>query len=152
MQARRVHVGMEEKPGRLHRCGPRRGCSSAIDARLDRGFTPLQAGLYCACMARMTVVYRRPADPESFDRHYREVHVPLVKKLPGLRGYDVSTGEVPSPTGDDVYLVATLHFDSLDALRAALATPEGRACAEDRRVMAPGDRDVLMLLYDTENV
>jgi len=97
----------------------------------------------------MTVIYRRPADPEAFDRHYREVHVPLAWKLPGLRSYVVSRGDVVSPTGDDVYLIGTLHFDSLDAIRAAFATPEGQACAADRRVLAPNDGDAMMFLYDT---
>jgi hypothetical protein len=41
-------------------------------------------------MAKMLVIYKTPADPEAFDRHYFEIHVPLAKKLPGLRRYDIS--------------------------------------------------------------
>jgi uncharacterized protein (TIGR02118 family) len=38
-------------------------------------------------MVRFLVLYDQPEDPEAFDRHYREVHIPLAKKLPGLRRY-----------------------------------------------------------------
>jgi uncharacterized protein (TIGR02118 family) len=103
-------------------------------------------------MARMTVVYRPPADPEAFERHYRDVHVPLAMKLPGLLSYDVSRGDVVSPTGDEVYLVGTLQFESMEAMQSAFATPEGRACAEDRRILAPDDGDAMILLYDTEEL
>jgi uncharacterized protein (TIGR02118 family) len=36
-------------------------------------------------MARMVVIYRTPKNVEAFDRHYFEIHVPLAKKIPGLR-------------------------------------------------------------------
>jgi uncharacterized protein (TIGR02118 family) len=29
-------------------------------------------------MARMVVVYKTPRDPKAFDRHYFDVHVPIV--------------------------------------------------------------------------
>jgi uncharacterized protein (TIGR02118 family) len=38
-------------------------------------------------MARLLVLWGTPEDPDFFERHYREVHVPLVKKLPGVRRY-----------------------------------------------------------------
>ena len=41
-------------------------------------------------MVRFLVLYDTPADPEAFDRHYRDVHIPLAKQLPGLRRYTVS--------------------------------------------------------------
>ncbi len=33
----------------------------------------------------MIVIYKHPANPEAFDEHYFGVHIPLAKKLPGLR-------------------------------------------------------------------
>jgi len=33
--------------------------------------------------ARFLALYETPADPETFDRHYREVHIPLIRHLPG---------------------------------------------------------------------
>ncbi len=33
----------------------------------------------------MVVVYKTPPDPAAFEKHYFETHIPLAKKLPGLR-------------------------------------------------------------------
>jgi uncharacterized protein (TIGR02118 family) len=102
---------------------------------------------------RMVVIYRTPRDPAAFDKHYHDVHVPLAHKLPGLRRYAVSQRPIATPAGDpEPYLVAILHFDSLDALRQAFGTPEGRACAADRRILAPQDEDVQMYLYEAVEV
>ena len=35
--------------------------------------------------ARFLTLYETPADPETFDRHYRQIHIPLLRHLPGLR-------------------------------------------------------------------
>ncbi len=104
-------------------------------------------------MARMVVIYKTPQNPSAFDEHYFDVHVPMANQLPGLRKYDVSRGPIVAPAGgDDAYMTATLHFDDLAAIRDAFATPEGRACAADRRVLAPNEADVQMYLFDTSDV
>jgi uncharacterized protein (TIGR02118 family) len=104
-------------------------------------------------MARMVVIYKTPRDPQAFDRHYFDVHVPMAKKLPGLRGYDVSRSPVLTPAGDPTpYLIATLHFDDLAAIKSAFASPEGQACGADRRVFAPDDADLQLYLFDTSDV
>jgi uncharacterized protein (TIGR02118 family) len=104
-------------------------------------------------MARMIVIYRQPPDVDAFDRHYFETHVPLAKKLPGLRKYEVSHGPIGTPGGaSDFHLVATLHFDDVEALKRAFASTEGRACAVDRRIFAPNDAQVLMLLFENREV
>ncbi|WP_244529961.1 EthD family reductase [Mesorhizobium qingshengii] len=102
-------------------------------------------------MAKMLVIYKTPADPAAFDRHYFDIHLPLAKQLPGLRRYDVSKRPIVSLSpGEIPYIVATLYFDSLDAIRAAFASEIGKACAVDRRKYAPEDDDVMMLLFDSE--
>jgi uncharacterized protein (TIGR02118 family) len=104
-------------------------------------------------MARMVVIYKTPKDPAAFDKHYFEVHIPLAKQLPGLRKYEVSRGPIVAPAGGPgFHLVATLHFDSLAAIQAAFATPEGRASGADRRLFAPNNEDVIMLLFDDREV
>lgn len=96
-------------------------------------------------LASFMVLYNKPGDPAAFDRHYDDIHVPLVKKLAGLRRYVMSKGPIVTPAGpSDVYLVARLEFDSLAELQAAMASPEGRAAAEDVRNFADGGAQVLM--------
>ncbi|TVT53825.1 EthD family reductase [Amycolatopsis rhizosphaerae] len=81
--------------------------------------------------ARFLALYETPADIEAFERHYREVHIPLGRRLPGLRRYTVSR-DVRAVRGDaPYYLVAELDWDTMDDLRAAFASPEGRATAAD---------------------
>lgn len=50
------------------------------------------------------------------------------------------------------YLVGTLYFDSLADMQSAFATEIGIACAADRRILAPGDDDLTMLLFDVDEV
>src|SRR6185437_8078115 len=104
-------------------------------------------------MARMIVIYKTPEDKNAFDKHYFEVHIPLAKKLPGLRKYDISKSPIISTTGDlDTYLIGTLHFDSLDAIKTAFASPQGRDCAADRKILVADDDKIQIYLFDTEEV
>ena len=104
-------------------------------------------------MARMIAIYRTPKDTNAFDKHYFEVHIPLAKKLPGLIKYDVGRSPIISTTGhSDTYCIGTLHFDSLDAIKTAFASPEGQACAADRKILAPNNDDVQIYLFDTVDV
>lgn len=80
--------------------------------------------------ARFLAVYERPADPAAFDRHYREVHIPLLRRLPGLRRYTISQ-DVTALHGEPYYLIAELDWDTMDGLRAAFASAEGQATAAD---------------------
>ena len=104
-------------------------------------------------MARMIVIYKTPQNPAAFDKHYFDIHIPLAKKLPGLRKYEVSHGAIASPSGvSGTYLIGTLYFDDLAAIRNAFASPEGQACRRDREVFAPNDTDYQMFLFDHHEV
>lgn len=82
--------------------------------------------------AKLVALYQHPADSKAFDAHYFGKHVPLAKKVPGLRRYDVSTGAIAGIQGATPYhLIATLSFDSLAALQAGLGSPQGQAAAAD---------------------
>lgn len=84
-----------------------------------------------APLARFLVLYTTPTDPAAFDRHYHDVHIPLTKRLPGLRSYTLSRNVTSLRGGDPYYLIAQLEWDNLDALRAAFSSPEGRETADD---------------------
>jgi uncharacterized protein (TIGR02118 family) len=100
-------------------------------------------------MARMVVIYSKPNDVAAFEKHYFETHVPLAKRLPGIRKYEVSQGPIVSPAGaSDAWMVATLHFDSLAAIREAFASDIGEQCAADRREFAPDPSKFQMFLFD----
>jgi uncharacterized protein (TIGR02118 family) len=102
-------------------------------------------------MAQLVVMYKTPKDAAAFDKHYFDRHVPLAKKIPGLRKYEVSQGSVATPAGPSGYhLVALLHFDNLAALQAALSSAEAQAAVADVPNFATGGADLLM--FDTRPV
>ena len=80
-------------------------------------------------MHRITIEYGAPANPEAFDEHYRDVHVPLASKLPGLQRFTTSK---PRGLGTAApYFVAELWFADAEALKAALKSPEMAETAAD---------------------
>ena len=100
-------------------------------------------------MVRFLVVYETPTDPAAFDEHYRQVHIPLAKKLPGLRRYTVSR-DVAALRGEPFYLVAELDWDDMDALRAAFASPEGQATARDIAELVP-DGGIRRMIFELKD-
>jgi uncharacterized protein (TIGR02118 family) len=102
-------------------------------------------------MARLVVMYRTPKDPAAFDRYYFATHVPIAKKIPGLRKYEVSEGQVATPAGaSGFHLIAILHFDDVAAIQRAFASPEGQAAAADVQTFATGGAE--MILFDSREV
>jgi uncharacterized protein (TIGR02118 family) len=100
-------------------------------------------------MATAIALYNPPTDPDAFDEYYATTHVPLAKKLRGLRSYNVSTGPIATPGGMAPYhLVAVLRFDTMSELHAALASPEGQAVVADLGKFASGG--VTVLLFDDQ--
>ncbi len=82
-------------------------------------------------MIRFLVLYERPHDVEAFDRHYFGVHVPLAKRLPGLRRYSVSRRPVRVRGPEPYYLVAELDWDDMADLQRDFASPLGQETARD---------------------
>ena len=96
-------------------------------------------------MAKLFAIYQQPTDAAAFDTYYFQKHVPLAKTIPGLRSYEVTRGDVMGMGGKHgVYLVAILEFDSMAAIQAALASPQGQATAADLANFASAGVDVLM--------
>jgi uncharacterized protein (TIGR02118 family) len=100
-------------------------------------------------MAQLLVLYKTPKDTAAFDKHYAEKHIPIAKKIPGLRKYDISTGPVVTPAGPSPYhLVAALTFDNLAAIQSAFGSAEGQAAAADVPTFATGGAE--MFIFDTK--
>jgi len=90
-------------------------------------------------------MYKKPTDAVAFDKYYAETHLPIAKKIPGLRRYEVSRGPVVTPGGPSAFhLIATLHFDDLAAIQQAFASPQGQAAGADVAKFATGGADMLM--------
>lgn len=49
-------------------------------------------------------------------------------------------------------MVANLYFDSMEDIKKAFASEVGQQCALDRKILAPGNDDVQIYLFDTIEV
>lgn len=102
-------------------------------------------------MARLLVMYKTPRDTAAFDKHYFEKHIPLAKKIPGVRKIEVSQGSVMNPMGGSTYhLVAILQFDNVAAIQGGFASAEGQAAVADVQTFATGGVDIYM--FDSREV
>ena len=78
-------------------------------------------------------LYQTPDDPTAFEEKYFGTHVPLIEKTPGLlenRVQRVLRQFVGKPS---YHLIAELVFESPEAMKTALQSPEWTAAGEDLR-------------------
>lgn len=82
-------------------------------------------------VAKMIALYKQPADPAVFDDKYFNEHIPLAQKMPGLQLIEISRVS-GAPMGEPAYyLMAELYFDSMDSVKAAMSSPEGKAAGKN---------------------
>jgi uncharacterized protein (TIGR02118 family) len=94
---------------------------------------------------KLIVLYTQPEDRASFDSHYRDTHLPLAQKLPGLQRLELATVGAAADGGDvPYYQVAELYFADQGALQAAFASEEGKATAADYGTIAPAGSRMLI--------
>jgi len=97
-------------------------------------------------MVRFLVLYETPEDPAAFDKHYNEIHIPLVKQLPGLLSYTISRNLAAPDDKAKYYLVAELDWENMEAMQAAFASETGAQAAADIPNFAP--TGVHRLIYE----
>ncbi|MFQ5415387.1 MAG: EthD family reductase [Phycisphaerae bacterium] len=99
-------------------------------------------------MVKLVALYKKPKDVDAFERHYKEVHAPLARKIPGLQRLGVSRF-FGAPGGEPRYhMAAVLHFADKDAMFAGLNSPEGKAAAKDLMGFAG---DIVHMMFATED-
>ena len=83
-------------------------------------------------MVRLLVLYGHPQDPAAFDKYYQEAHIPLAKKMQGLKQWSIGkVSGTPDGKPSPFYYVADLYAESREAMDAILASPEGKAAVAD---------------------
>lgn len=102
-------------------------------------------------MIRLLVLYGHPKDPAAFDRYYEEIHIPLAKRMQGLKKWTIGkVAGTPDGKPSDYYYIADLYADSREAIEAILATPEGQAAVADVPNYATGG--VTFIYTEVEDV
>ena len=86
-------------------------------------------------------------DAESFVERYRELHVPLLARWPGMRRVVLHTPldwhDPFAVNRGKTVLLAQLEFESLESMEAAFASPARAAAREDFKQFPPYEGSVV---------
>ena len=83
-------------------------------------------------MVRLLVLYGQPTDPAAFDKHYQEVHIPIAKRMKGLKKWTIGkVRETADGQAPPYYYVADLYMETKEDFDQLLSSPEGLATVED---------------------
>jgi uncharacterized protein (TIGR02118 family) len=95
---------------------------------------------------KLIVMYPPPADVQTFERLYRDEHVPMaVEKLEGKTKI-VTTKVQASPQGKPAfYRIAEIHFPSLEALQACAASAGGKETLSHAAKISTGGPLVVLI-------
>lgn len=100
-------------------------------------------------MVKLIILYGPPEDPEAFEDYYANHHLPFAQKMPNVRGAELSRViGTPDESEPPYYRVAQLSYDSVEDLRAAINSEEGRAVLADLPNFATGG--VTMLITEED--
>lgn len=101
-------------------------------------------------MYKLIAYFTRPENVEEFDKHYNEVHAPLMARVPGLEKMTVCRN-VRAFSGDaPYYLIAEMQFADKEAFKSAMSSEENKAAGKD--VMSFAGRLVTMVHGEFEDV
>jgi uncharacterized protein (TIGR02118 family) len=96
------------------------------------------------------LVVRRRCLCAEFDRYYNEVHIPIAKRMKGLKGWTIGKCESATPGEQPpYYMIVGLYAATRADLEAILASPEGRATIADVPNFATGG---FTFMFDDEVV
>jgi uncharacterized protein (TIGR02118 family) len=100
-------------------------------------------------MTTLLAFYRRPDGGAealaTFERRYRDEHLPLVAGTPGLRETRVRRVSEALGAETDLVLVTTMSFDDRAALDEGLRSDAMRAAGRILREIAPGLATLIVL-------
>jgi len=90
-------------------------------------------------MIILNALYAKPDDAEAFQKHYKDIHMPLVLKIPGLHKAEV---EMVTATymgdAEDFYMIARMYYKTKDDFKIAMQSEENKATGADVMKFAKG--------------
>jgi uncharacterized protein (TIGR02118 family) len=96
-------------------------------------------------MYKLIALYQTPDDPQSFLRHYHDVHMPLVMQTPGLTKAEICRVTANAMGGEVPYfLIAEMTYPDKTTFDAAMASPQNRAAGKDLMTFAKGKVTLLI--------
>jgi uncharacterized protein (TIGR02118 family) len=87
-------------------------------------------------VVRLIALFSPPEDAAAFDAHYRDIHSPIVRRYPKLRGVRLTRPDGVGGRQAPFHLLAEMSFDSRADLDEALDSEAGRESGRDLRNFA----------------
>ena len=95
---------------------------------------------------KLIVVYPRPKDIESFERVYKNEHVPMAVAKLGGKTKLVASKIVGSPQGTPPFhRIAEIHFPSMEALQSCAASDGGKQTLANAVEISSGGAPIFLV-------
>jgi len=95
---------------------------------------------------KLIVIYPRPKDIESFERIYKNEHVPMAVEKLGGKTKIVASKIVGSPQGTPPFhRIAEIHFPSMEALQACAASEGGKQTIANAVAISSGGAPIFLV-------
>lgn len=101
-------------------------------------------------MVKMIALYKRPEDVETFLNHFENVHMPIVRRFPGLLKVDVNKMYDLRGGDADPFMMAEMYFESRESMLAAIKSEPGRESGKDAQEFAGKYVQVMFADVETE--
>ena len=98
--------------------------------------------------AKLIVLYSNVKDPKKFDEYYKNVHVPMAKKIPGVRKIVVSKVKGIAVGKANYYQVVEVYFDDMESLKKATESKEAKEASKDGLMLDP---NITILVAEEES-
>jgi uncharacterized protein (TIGR02118 family) len=95
---------------------------------------------------KLIVIYPGPKDIESFERVYKNEHVPMAVEKLGGKTKIVASKIVGSPQGTPPFhRIAEIHFPSMEALQACAASDGGKQTLANAVAISSGGAPIFLV-------
>jgi uncharacterized protein (TIGR02118 family) len=103
-------------------------------------------------MFKLIALYKTPENVDAFESHYKEVHMPICRKIPGIK--EVRLNRVfGGPMGKSpFYLQAELCWESKEAFTEGVKSPASMESGKDIMNFAKGLVDVFFVEESVERL
>jgi uncharacterized protein (TIGR02118 family) len=94
--------------------------------------------------AKIVALYKKPQNPQEFERRYFDEHVPLVNRMPGVQHWEISKYAGSANGEEPYYMLVELYYENMDALKASLDSKEGKEAGDHIMSFA---KDILTITF-----
>jgi len=96
-------------------------------------------------MYKVTVLYAHPADASTFEKYFKEHHLPLAKRMEGLSRIEITKFHTSADGGKpQYYRMSELFFSTKAEMEETMSSPEGQAIINDMLNLTKSDIQIVL--------